>query len=80
MNIVLLKFQTLTLKPEVFEIGGNFRLQNGLNLLCRVGPGGQRPKRRMPWSQLDALYDFQNLENAMFEKIAKISFLQTFKV
>ena len=42
-------------------MGGNFRLQNGLNLLCRVCPSGQPPKRRMLWSQLAALSDFQKL-------------------
>ena len=33
---VLLTFQNFALKPEVCNMGGNFRLQNGLNLLCRV--------------------------------------------
>ena len=61
MNTVLLKFQNFALKREVFEIDGNFRLHNGLNLLCRVLRSGQRPKRRMILSQSDALYDFQNL-------------------
>ena len=58
MNIVLLKFQNSALKPEVFEMGGNFWLQNGLNLLCKIWPSGQRPKRRMLWSKLDALHGF----------------------
>ena len=44
MNTVLLKFQNFALKLEVCEIGGNFWLQNRLNLLCRVRPSGQRPK------------------------------------
>ena len=61
MNTVLLKFQNFILKPKVCKNGGNFRLQKGLNLLCRVWPSGQLPKRRMFWSQLEALYDFQNL-------------------
>ena len=30
--LVLLKFQNVALKPVVYEMGGNFRLQNGLNL------------------------------------------------
>ena len=57
MNTILLKFQSFALKPEVCEMGGNFRLRNGLNLLF----SSQLPKRRMVWSQLDALYDFQNM-------------------
>ena len=36
-NTVLLKFQNFALKPEVCQMGGHFRLQNGLNLLCRYG-------------------------------------------
>ena len=44
-------------------MGGNFRLQNGLNLLCRVWPSGQRPKRRTLRSQVDVLYDFQSLQS-----------------
>ena len=48
-------------QPEMCEMGGNFWLQNEQNLFCRVWPIGQRPKRSMIWSQLHALYDFQNL-------------------
>ena len=61
IKTVLLKIQTFAFKPEVCKMGGNFRLQNGLNLLCRVWPSGQRPKRCMLRSQFDALYDFQSL-------------------
>ena len=61
MNTVLFEFRIFALKPEVCEMGDNFRLQNRLNLLCRLWPGGQRPKRRMLRSQLDALYIFQSL-------------------
>ena len=61
INTVLLKFQNFAFKPEVCKIGGNFRLQNGLNLLCIVWPSGLRPKRRMLRSELDSLYGFQNL-------------------
>ena len=61
INTVLLKIQNFAFKPEVCKMGGSFRLQNGLNLLCRVWPSGQHLKRHMLWSQLDALYDFQNL-------------------
>ena len=53
---VLFKFQT-----EVCEMGRNFWLQNGLNLLCRLWPCGPRPKQTHVWSQLEASYDFQNL-------------------
>ena len=60
MSYLLLKNQQFALKPEVFEMGGNW-VQNGLNLFCMVWPSGQRPKRRMVWSQFDALYDFQDL-------------------
>ena len=35
MNTVLLKFLIFTFKPKACEMDGNFRLQNGLNLLCR---------------------------------------------
>ena len=35
-DTVLFKFQTFALKQEVREIGENCRLQNGLNLHCRV--------------------------------------------
>ena len=73
-------FQNIALNPEVCKMGGNFWLQNGLNLFCRVWPRGQHPKWRMVWSQLDAVYDFQNLYQfsniAIFEKIVKIPFLQ----
>ena len=65
-------------------MGGHFRLQNGLNLLRRVWPSGQCPKRRMLWYQLDALYEFQNLlsvfENCDFEQIVKNPFLQNFNI
>ena len=61
MNTVLLKFLNFAFNPEVCEMGETFWLQNGQNLLCRVCPSGQRPKRRMLWSQLAALCDFQNL-------------------
>ena len=44
MNTVLLKFLNFALKPEVYKMGGNFRLQNGLNFLCRVWPSSQRQK------------------------------------
>ena len=54
MNTVLLKFQNFALKPEVFEMGETFRLQNGLNLLSSVWTSVSRPKRRMLWSQIDA--------------------------
>ena len=80
INTVLLKLQNFAFKPEVSKMGGNFRFHNGLNLLCRVWPSGQHPKRRMLRSQLDALYDFkicsQFLKIAIFEKIVKILFLQ----
>ena len=33
---VLLKFQNFILRPEVCKSGRNFRLQKGLNLLCRI--------------------------------------------
>ena len=36
MDTVLFKIQTFALKPEVCEMDGNIRLQNGLNLLCGV--------------------------------------------
>ena len=36
MNTALLKFRVFALISEVCEMGENFRLQNGLNLLCRV--------------------------------------------
>ena len=36
VDTVLFKFETWALRPEVCEMDGNFRLQNGLNLLCRV--------------------------------------------
>ena len=61
ITTVLLKFKNFAIKPEVCKMGGNFQLQNGLNLLCTVWPSDQRPKRCILWSQLDALYDFQNL-------------------
>ena len=54
----ILKFCTQTGSVRNSE---TFRLQNGQNLLCRVCPGDQHPKRRMLWSQLSALRDFQNL-------------------
>ena len=41
----------------------NLRLQNGLNLFCMVKPCGLCPKRRMLWSQLEALHDFQNMSS-----------------
>ena len=34
MNTVLMEFQNFAPKPEVFEMGGNLELQNGLNLVC----------------------------------------------
>ena len=61
MNTMLLQFWNFALKPEVCKMGGNFRLQTELNLICKVKPNGPRPKRRILWYQLDALYDFQNL-------------------
>ena len=61
MNTVLSKFQTFAVKPKVCEMGGNFQLQNRLNFLSRVWPSDQCPKRRMLLSQLEPLYDFQNL-------------------
>ena len=61
ITTVLLKFQNCAFKPGMCKMGGNFRLQNGLNLLCRLYPSGQRPTRRMIWSQLVALCDCQNL-------------------
>ena len=42
---MLLKFQNFAFKPEVNEMDGNFQLQNGQKLLCRVSPSGQRPKK-----------------------------------
>ena len=63
INTVLLKIQNFAFKPEVCKMGGNYWLQNGLNLLCRVWPSGQRPERRMLRSRLDALYEFQNLQS-----------------
>ena len=47
MNTVLLKFHNFALKAEVFKMGGNFRLQTGLTLLCRARLSGQHPKQRM---------------------------------
>ena len=61
MNTVLLKFLNFAFKPEVCEMGGNYWLQNEMNLVLRIWPIGQRPKRHMILSQLYALYDFQNL-------------------
>ena len=40
MNTMLLKFQIFTLLLLGYEMGGNLRLQNGLNLLCQVYPSG----------------------------------------
>ena len=64
---VLLK-SLFAFKPEVCEMDGNLRLPNRQNLLSRVYPCDACPKRRMPWSQLDALHDFQNL--SLFLEIA----------
>ena len=61
MNTVLFKFRIFAIKPEVCEMGENFRLQNRLILQSRQWPSGQRPKRCMLRSQLDALYIFQSL-------------------
>ena len=69
--------------------GGNFHLQHGLNLFFVVWPSGQRPKGRMFWPQLDALYDYQNMlsvfgfcffwENRKNHVFAPMLFLSAFK-
>ena len=43
MDTVLFKFQSFTFKPEVCKMGGNFWLQNGLSLHCRLRPCVPRP-------------------------------------
>ena len=82
MNTVLLNFQ------NVCEMSANFRLQNGLNLLFRIWPSSQHPKRRMVWSQVDALYDLKTsvvsfrkmrfLENRKISVSSKISTFSVF--
>ena len=57
----VIEISNFSIKPKVREMGGNFQLQNRLNFLSRVWPSDQCPKRRMLWSQLEPLYDFQNL-------------------
>ena len=61
-------------------MGGNFRLQNGLNLLCRVWPSGQRPKDPCLCVSLTLCMIFkicsQFSEMAILEKIVKNPFLK----
>ena len=61
MDTVSFKFQTFAFKQEVCEMGGNFWLENGLNLLCRSWPCSLRPKQAHVPSQLEASHDFSNL-------------------
>ena len=49
IDVVLLKFEMFALKPELCEIGDDFRLQNGPNLFCRVWLSSLRPKRSIIW-------------------------------
>ena len=84
MDIMLYKFHSFELKPEVCETDRNFRLQNELNLLCRIYPCCSCPKRRMLWSQIDALHLFSKSvirfsEKATFEKFVKILSPQKFQ-
>ena len=69
ITTVLLKFQNFAFKPEVCKMGGSVRLKNGLNLLYMIWPSDQRLNRRMLWSQLDALYDFQSMCIVRFRKL-----------
>ena len=77
---MLFKFQTFTLKPEVCEMGRNFWLQNGLNLLRIVEFFVSRPKTTHYLSQLAPRtilkIGSQFSENAIFEKFVKILFPQ----
>ena len=84
MDTILFEFQTFAFNTEVCEMSGNFRLQNGLNLHCRLWPCGPGPKQTNVWSQLEAPYDFQNLwllfKKCDFLKISKNSFSFTLLV
>ena len=80
INTRVLKFQKFAFKPEVCKMGGSFRLQNGLNLLCRIWPSGQRSKDAcfglsLTLSTIFKVYS-QFWEMAIFEKIIKIPFLK----
>ena len=52
MDTMLFKFQYFVFKPEVCEMGGNFWLQNGLNLLCMLWPCAPHRKKTHVWYQL----------------------------
>ena len=58
---MLFKFQTFAFKPKVCEMGGNFWFAKWTEHALQGVACSPRPKKTHAWSQLDALYDFQNL-------------------
>ena len=82
---VLFKLKILHPKPEVYEIDGTFRFQNGLNKLSRIWSNGVKSKMPYKMTFTGYLWRFSKAvvffsENVVFQKWIKTRTSRKFRL